>query len=116
MAWPVYSALLAAADSVGDTPTNLGGPPEGYVWVARFIAATFGFYVGYIGMAFSVGGEAPWLWLTQTGSDSLFGVHDFTLTWEGRLVIPQGATLWAKASTPDTGDVLVSGYQLLAAP
>lgn len=108
----VYSALLASATAVPDTPTSLGGPPDGTLWVARFISATFGFYLGYIGMAVSIGGVDPWLWITQTGPGNYFTTHQFSIYWEGRFVIPAGAELYAKASDADSGDILVSGYQL----
>lgn len=108
----VYSTLLAAADSIGDTPTLLGEPPAGSLWVVRFIATTFGSYTAYVGMGFSFTGEDPWLWLTQTGTGQYVGVHKFTITWEGRWVIPADTSLYAMASAGDAGDVLVSGYTL----
>lgn len=108
----VYSTLLAAADEVSDSPSLLGEPPAGSLWVVRFIASTFGSFAGYVGMGFSFTGEDPWLWLTQTGVGQYVGVHQFTIVWEGRWVIPAATALYARASDGDTGGVLVSGYTL----
>jgi hypothetical protein len=107
-----YSKLLCQATSVGDSDTVIGSPPEGYLWVCRFIATTFGSYSGFVGMGFSAQDGNPRLWLTQTGSGSYVGVHNFTLYWEGRFVIPAGSSLHALASPGDAGDISVSGYEL----
>lgn len=114
MARPAYSALLASATSVS-APTDLGGPPEGYLWVLRDAFMTFGFYAAFFRGGVSVGGVDPWLWLFRTSSDALFGVAHSTLEWHGRIVIPPGATLWAKTDTgTDVADFYFSGYVLSA--
>jgi len=108
----VYSALLASVDSVGDSPTNLGGPPDGYLWVVRTFVYTIGSYLGYARAALSVGGEDPWLWLASTAVAKPFGFGQQSIVWEGRLVIPAGTELYGKSSESNTGDFFVSGYQL----
>lgn len=112
MSRTVYSALLAEATSVGDGGQSLGGPPTGYLWVARFAAATFGTYLAYVNAALSVGGTDPWLWLMSSAQGAFFSDHPATFYWEGRMVIPEGRTLWAKASAGDACDIHVTGYQL----
>jgi hypothetical protein len=80
--------------------------------VVRFLAATFGSFAGYVGMGYSFTGEDPWLWLTQSTSATLVGVHKVTFTWEGRWVIPNHLSLYAMASPGDAGDIIASGYTL----
>jgi hypothetical protein len=109
-----YSKLLCQATSVGDSDTVIGAPPAGYLWVCRFIAATFGSYSGFVGMSVAAQDDNPRLWLTQTGAGQYIGVHNFTLYWEGRFVIPAGSSLHALATPGDAGDISVSGYQLQA--
>jgi len=113
MSRPLYSALLASATSVSD-PESLGGPPEGYIWVARFIAVTVGAFIGFVSGGVSIGGEDPWLYLNSSSTAKFIGTHHQTFTWEGRLVIPEGTELWAQMEAGDVGDFLVSGYILSA--
>jgi hypothetical protein len=110
-----YSALLAQATSVPSSPTDLGGPPAGYLWVVRFAAATFGSYLAYVNCGLAVQPGNPWLWLMQSTPEALFSVHPTTFYWEGRLVVPAGASLYAQASAGDECDLYVSGYQLTVA-
>ena len=112
MSRTVYSALLAQATSVGDSGESLGGPPAGYLWVVRFAAATFGSYAAYVNAALAVQDADPWLWLLSSQAGSYFSDHPVTFYWEGRMVVPAGSELWAKASAGDAFDIYVSGYQL----
>jgi hypothetical protein len=50
--------------------------------------------------------------LLASAPGQLYGVHATTFFWEGRLVVPAGAELWAKSSAGDACDLYVSGYQL----
>jgi hypothetical protein len=112
MARTVYSALLTQATSVGDGGESVGGPPAGSLWVVRFAAATFGSYLAYVNAALAVQDGDPWLWLMSAQSGVYFSDHPQTFYWEGRLVVPAGQTLYAKASAGDAFDLYVSGYQL----
>jgi hypothetical protein len=111
----VYSTLLASTTGVGDTPTLLGEPPDGSLWVVRFLAATFGDFVGYAGAGFSFTGDDPWLWLCQSTDAKLIGVHKQTFVWEGRWVIPEHLSLYAMSSSSDSCDIIASGYTLTVA-
>jgi hypothetical protein len=112
MSRTVYSALLAQATSLSDAGESVGGPPAGTLWVVRFAAATFGSYLAYVNCALAVQNADPWLWLLSSGSGVYFSDHPITFYWEGRLVVPAGSELWAKASAGDACDLYVSGYQL----
>jgi hypothetical protein len=63
-------------------------------------------------MGFSFTGDDPWLWLCQSGTASLVGVHKQTFVWEGRWVIPENLSLYAMSSGSDHGDIIASGYTL----
>lgn len=108
----VYSALLTQATSVGDGGESVGGPDPGYLWVVRFAAATFGSYLAYVNCALAVQDADPWLWLMSNSAGVYFSDHPVTFFWEGRMVVPQGSQLWAKASAGDACDLYVSGYNL----
>lgn len=108
----VYSALLASWVNVNGSQ-ELGGPAPGNTWVVRAAFATFGSYLAYVQCGFSVGPGNPVLWLCTSGSSFSAGVHASTFTWEGRLVVPDGYSLYAHTSSGDTCDVLVSGYNLV---
>lgn len=109
-----YSALLTQATSVGDAGESVGGPVAGYLWVVRFAAATFGSYAAYVNAALSIDGEDPWLWIMSSSNGVYFSDHPVTFYWEGRMVVPPGSTLWAKASSGDAFDLYCSGYNLSA--
>lgn len=113
MARPLYSALLTADLDVNGVQ-ELGSPPDGSIWVVRFAGFTYGSYLGFIAAALSFTSEGPWLWLMPNSLHSYAGVEKQTSYWEGRLVIPEGASLWAQVSGGDTGDILTSGYVLTA--
>lgn len=107
----VYSKMLFAATGV--TGISSGGVvPDGYTWVVRFFAATFGDYLGYVRTAIGPGLVGPWLWLATSRQTALIGVSKQTFFWEGRVVIPQGYDLGINVDNPDTCDVYVSGYVL----
>lgn len=112
MAYGVYSELLAQALSVPDSPTNIGVVETGHTWVLRSVTWTFGSYLGYVRGAIQVGDEEPGLWLCGNPSGVLAGVAKFSSSWEGRIVVPEGVSLYAYASSGDTGDISVSGYNL----
>lgn len=112
MSRSVYSDILGVAQSVGDGGALLGTVPEGYTWVVRFAAATFGSYLAYANACLYRNNEDPRLWLMSNQSGSLFSDHPTTFYWEGRMVLIQGDELWAQASSGDTCDVYVSGYTL----
>lgn len=111
MARPVYSALLTTGIDVS-VPISLGGPPAGYLWVARFICMTVGAFLGFVSGGVSVGGEDPWLYLTSSSVSKIVGTHHQSFYWEGRMVIPAGTELWAQTEAGDTSDWYVSGYEL----
>jgi hypothetical protein len=114
VARPVYSTLLASATSVPDSSTNLGSPPIGDTWVVRFLAATFGSYLGYARFGVSLTGLDPWLWLCTSLDANIIGVTKRTFVWEGRLVVPDGLSLYGMCSDGDSCDVIASGYTLTA--
>jgi hypothetical protein len=111
MARAAYSKLLGAATNI-NAPFQIGAPPEGYLWVVRFMAMTVGDFLGFIAGGLSVNGEDPWLWLTSNNQSKIFGVRKQTFYWEGRLVVPAGSTLWVQTEAGDTADYYVSGYEL----
>jgi hypothetical protein len=112
MSRAVYSTVIASVPSIGDTPTPIGAPPAGSLWVCRFAAATFGSYAAYVNAALSLAGEDPWLWLMTSQVGNYFSDHPVTFYWEGRLVVPAGVELYAKASDGDYFDLHISGYVL----
>lgn len=111
----VYSSLLAQAASVSGQQ-SLGGPPPGYLWVVRMASFTYGAYIGYVVAGLGLSSAGPWSYMFSTATDAIIGVRKQSKIWEGRLVVPAGASLWATVEAPDTGDFIISGYQLQAAP
>lgn len=111
----IYSDVLAQQNSVDDVGVNLGGPPTGYVWVVRFAAATFGSFAGYCGLSLALQDAHPRLWVCSSPVGFAFSVHAVTWFWEGRMVVPDGGSLWAQSTAGDVCDVSVHGYQLTVA-
>ena len=112
MARNVYSALLFQGTGVTGTGV-LATVPATETWVVRFMAATFGDYLGYVRAALGVGTEGPWLWLATSRQTAIVGVSKQTFFWEGRMVVPAGADLGFNIDNPDTCDLFVSGYRLV---
>lgn len=112
MARPLYSSLLAQALSVPDSPQALGAPISGQLWVIREVVCTFGSFAAYIRGAIQVGSGEPGLWLCGNPPGVYVGLAKFSSTWEGRIVVPSGITLYAYASSGDAMDISVSGYVL----
>jgi hypothetical protein len=108
----VYSRVLAQATSVDDSGTLLGSPPDTYVWVIRFAAATFGSYAGYCHFGLALQLAHPVLWVCSSPAGIGFSNHAVTWFWEGRMVVPAGGSIYGYSSTGDACDVHLSGYEL----
>ena len=111
MARTVYSAVLFEATDVTSV-SSLVTVPETETWVARFFAATFGSFAGYVRCALADQSDGPWLWLATSRATTILGVAKQTFYWEGRMVFEPGVTMWAQVDSPDTCDIYISGYKL----
>lgn len=112
MAFPAYSALLAAADSV-DGFVSVGGPPEGYLWVLREVTFTFGAFIYFGKAGWNIGAEDTGLFLPLSPNRSglSFALGYNSTDWQGRYVVPSGAQLYAYTALI-TGDFRFMGYAL----
>lgn len=112
MAFPAYSSLLAAADSV-DGFVSVGGPPEGYLWVIRQATFTFGAFIYFGKAGWNLASEDTGLFLPLSPNRSglSFALGYNSTEWQGRYIVPEGSVLWAYTALI-TGDLRFMGYQL----
>lgn len=108
---PAYSVCIGHGTGLDGT-TEVGVPPDGYLWVIREGLFTFSNVIGASPPTFSVQfSEAGPGWQLRDDLDQksvLIGAHTFQ--WRGRFVIPAGQGLWVNANASCTW--YLSGYQL----
>lgn len=108
MANPVYSIAQASTGLLASGTTDLGGPPDGFVWVIRDMRMTN----LDVGLVYKNGfrvydSNLTSLWTIQEP----FAMAGPTFEWHGHQVIEGDQTI--SVTTGETGwELRISGYQL----
>ena len=112
---PAYSRGFYYEDGVDGT-VEVGGPPDGYLWIVREALYTVGgFNLGKPALAVQLSEAGPgWQLRDDLAQSKEIFTGAYTFAWSGRFVVPAGQTLWVNTNTTMT--VYLGGYQLQTAP
>lgn len=113
VAAPAYSATLVEEASLTGI-SLVAQVPSNQVWVVRFMAATFGSFLGFAAAGIGRSVVGPWSFLAASTGTKIIGIQHQTFTWEGRYVFEPDQYIWVNIEDGDTADVLLSGYKLSA--
>lgn len=106
----IYSAVILEANAISGE-YEIAADPVNTI-VLRDATMTYGSYIGFVsgGVALSIDG--PWSWIFSTATADLINVHQRSLEWHGRIVIPAGSEWYIQVQNPDTADFTFWGYKL----